>query len=168
MESRTCEYCGKVFNGTKNRRYCSDECAVLGAKRKREIYLKSHPERLEKQREYNRAHRQKLKEAEAAIDQKHVDDIRLSISIDDSVNDLKEKAEAGDMDARCRMEILQNGKTSLSYWTAYKEKELPLCEQGHNIRLVNGISVYDDLFAEKVIDSISELKVIRSELIKGI
>ena len=65
MRAITCEYCGKVFQAHGNQKYCCDECAVLGARKKREIYLKkSQPERLEKQREYNRAHRQKLKEAE--------------------------------------------------------------------------------------------------------
>lgn len=164
MQTKICEYCGKRFEGTKNQRYCSDECAVLGAKRKRELYLKTHPERLEKQREYNRARRQRLQEVEAEINNSYVDSFTDTFSIDDSIEELKSKAEAGDLSARCRMEILVHGKLSLPYWTAYKEAELSSCERSHTVRLVNGISVFDDLFAEKVIDSITELGFIKTEL----
>lgn len=57
---------------------------------------------------------------------------------------------------------------SAEYWEAYKDYEIASASKYDNkpIRYVNGISVYDDYFTERVMYTIEEEGRILSELVR--
>ena len=60
--------------------------------------------------------------------------------------------------------MLLNNPLDEAYWDAFKEHELQ--RKSEFIRFVNGISVYDELFTEKVLFTIEEQGFINSDLVK--
>lgn len=79
--------------------------------------------------------------------------------------ELAERAKQGDPLARMKTAE----PNSLEYWQAYKDYEIEQSQQfkEERIRLVNGISVLEDDFAERVIATIAEEKKIFSTIVTG-
>lgn len=68
-----------------------------------------------------------------------------------------------------RIRKKQAEPNSVEYWQAYKDYEIEQSQQfkEERIRLVNGISVLEDDFAERVIATIAEEKKIFSTIVTG-
>lgn len=147
-----CPICDKEFKNS-NRKYCSDECSAesirerdrIRKRKKREADQQARLEKAIKRREERKANSNILEVRE----HRHVT--------------LKAKADKGDY-----MAIMALAKPfSYEYWEAYQQHEIQQAKQYKNepVRLVNGISVYDDLFAEKVLITIEELGRVATDLV---
>lgn len=160
-----CRYCGKLFTPTKDHKYyCSDRCKVLGAEKSRkewEIrtdYKEKDRLRKRKAREENRKavntdrelRQQILKEERERESAAHLAEAEAAF---------REKCEAGDPLALMLYYLDNGGNTSEGYLENYARYTIATAEKIGQIAAasVNGISVYDPLFVEKVISSVNEL-----------
>lgn len=95
----------------------------------------------------------------AELDHKHTERIK------NEQIELEEKAKNGDPSARMRL-AKPNSK---EYWEAYQESEIDYYNKWNtkSIRVINEISIFDDDFVAKVLESIEVEKKIYSRLIPG-
>ncbi|MBT2731649.1 hypothetical protein [Carnobacterium sp. ISL-102] len=159
-----CTVCNQSYETIfPNKKYCSDVCAKHGRKNKRKEWEKDTNYN-EKQRLDKMAKRHQIKEVKTAeeierlrlkkseIDQKHAERIK------NQQIELEEMAKSGDPSARMRLAK----PNSLEYWKAYQQSESEQYNQNKRfLRLINDISVLDEYFAEKVVESIKEKGYIR-------
>lgn len=149
---KECKICGSEFETSNpNQKYCSEEC------------------RKERIREYDRqrkrqARREAQKEKLVILEQKHKERKARELEYEKKVEQerrlLKERAKQGDPMAI--MELSSNN--SRKYWEAYQKYQIQECKQLNSNRYVNGISVFDDDFVEKVLITIEQYGRILSEL----
>lgn len=153
---KRCPVCDTEFESDKlSKKYCSEECRLAKVREKDRL-------RKRKEREEERAIREKEKqriqqaknEAREQAEQKNREARE---------QDLKARVKAGDPLARMQVA----NPFSVEYWEAYKDYEIEnsLKYDAKPIRYVNGISVHDDDFTEKVMLMIEQQGIIYSDLI---
>lgn len=153
---KVCGICNKEFETNyPNKKYCSNKCskeAIREADRlrkRREWDIKRKKQSAE-ERERIRLKREKIeKEAQERAKEQQVD--------------LEKRLE--ERDPKAIMETTNH--FDLEYWEAYKEDFMQDYYNKDYIRYVNEISVYDDDFPNKVIDSIKERGSIYSRLVRN-
>ena len=157
---KQCPVCNNEFKRDKlSQKYCSEEC------------------RLARVREYDRIRKQKEREEARAIRDKENERIqqdKIAAREQAELERLEAKeqehqeliAKANEGDPHARMTLAK--RFSAEYWEAYKDYEIENSLKYDNkpIRYVNGISVYDDNFTEKVMFTIEENGRISSELVR--
>lgn len=152
---KQCPVCNNEFKRDKlSQKYCSEEC------------------RQERVREYDRQRKQKERAEERVIrdkERKRVlqakKEAREKAELENNKArqaELMARVKAGDPLARMHIAKPQ----SIKYWEAYQEYEIEYAESGgkDSKRIVNGISVHEPDFAEKVILTIEELGHVKTEL----
>lgn len=154
---KECLICGNEFRAYKrNQKYCSDECRLEKDR------LRKRKER-EKERSIRIAEKQRIQQEkqlakeEAERMQQEEEERKLF--------ELKRRANEGDPKARMKLAP----RFSAEYWEAYRDYQIEENSQFENskfVRYVNGISVFDDDFAEKVMFTIEERGHIMSELMR--
>jgi len=163
-----CTVCNQSFETDhSNNKYCSDECRKQGRKNKRKNW-ETETNYNEKQRINKTVQRQQKKEVktveeierirlkEAEINQRTVE------NHEQRINDLDKNAKNGEPLARMRL-AKPNSK---EYWEAYQQYEMEQCKgSNRTIRLVNEISIFEEDFAGKVLESIEVEGRIYSRLI---
>lgn len=150
---KVCEYCGNEFEGSGNSRYCSEECKALGARAK----LTSWRERTD----YNERKRAQRNQAQLehaprpkAQNMKRLEARDRSIKLEE---ELQERMDQGEAMAHLINEARHNPQ-SWEYWHWFKQARVEYCEKHDTTctTTVNNISVYDELFEDKVIMTIAE------------
>lgn len=157
MIDKVCPICGRSFTaGRGNIKYCSVACrkAGRGETRKewelRTDYKKKQRDAAERRRkEQAEAARKALEEEKAA---------RLERWIEEEKRELQElikRAGAGDLHALA--ELARHDGRELDYWRYFKQYEIKEQEEAgfYSNLEVNGISVYEDDFPERVLESIA-------------
>lgn len=149
---KECKICGSEFEANApNQKYCSVEC------------------RKERIREYDRQRKRKerkeaKKEKLIALEQKRKEfkakELEYEKKVERERQLLKEKAKQGDPMAIMKL----SSNNSQEYWEAYQKYHIQECEQSNSNRFVNGISVFDDDFVDKVLITIEQHGRIFSEL----
>lgn len=152
---KECEICNTEFETVNpNQKYCSKDC------RKERI---RRYDRDRKRKARQEARKIKNAELERKRKEKELEERKYQKELEQKQERLVAKAKRGDPWAR-----MQLAKPfSYDYWEAYKDYEINNSLQYKNnpIRYVNGISVHDDYFADKVIITIEEQGRIFSELL---
>lgn len=164
MFVKKCEICGNMFDATNgNAKYCSDKCRTEGTYNKRQEWI-SKSGYYEKQRHKAELRRLKVTEEQLRERKKREKQDRYNAkrrqeyAISKRLSKLQERADAGDITAKFQIAIRTMSPTSVEYWNALKEYELAFCKE-HGFtsrRVVNDISIHDDYFEIKVVESILE------------
>lgn len=150
-----CEICNKEFETVyTNKKYCSKECsreAIREADR-----LRKHKER-EIVRKKQTAEEVECRRLEKAENEKRIEEI---------AKEKKAVLEKGlkEGDPFSRMRIAE--PNSKEYWEAYRQSVIEYAASlgRESTRTVNDISVHDPCFAQKVVQAIEELGIIRTRL----
>lgn len=145
--SYTCPICGKSFTAYRVlNRYCSEECRrnarrAQDRNRKKELRAQRSEQRNAERKE---ADRKKTEQIEAR--RKQVKE------------DFERRCEDGDPAALMIREKGANGNSTLKYWELFAAVTIQDAEDAGTVSgtLVNGVSVYEDDFPEKVMQSIKE------------
>lgn len=163
---KKCLICGAEFRPrAATQKYCSDVCRAAGAKMTRAKWIQNtgyrEKDRERKKRQADRDREERREQAELSAQQRE-DEGRTRA--DQRRRELEEKAAAGD--ALSLMMLAKREGDAFEYWTQYAryEKEYSESQGKRSTRKVNGISVYDDLFAEKVLAIADEIGVIVTRL----
>jgi len=152
---KVCEICDNEFETVyTNKKYCSEECsreAIREADRLRKLKKR---EVIRKKQTAEEMERRRLKMAEI---EKRTEEIAR-----ESKADLEKRLKAGDPFARMRI-AKPNSK---EYWEAYKQYEIEYAASWNkeSTRTVNGVSVHDPYFSQKVVQAIKDLGVIETRL----
>lgn len=153
-----CTVCSNHFVTEKpNNKYCSEECRKLGRKNKRKKW-EQETNYAEKQRTEKAIKRQRDKEVRSA---KEIERLRLKKEeinqlhaerIKSEKVELEKKAKNGDPSARMKL-AKPNSK---EYLEAYQQYEIDYYYKWNtkSIRVINEISIFDDDFVAKVLESI--------------
>lgn len=151
---KECEICNTEFETVNpNQKYCSKDC------RKERI---RRYDRDRKRKARQEARKIKNAELEHKRKEKELEERKYQKELEQKQERLVAKAKRGDPWAR-----MQLAKPfSAEYWEAYKEYAIRENRQlkTNYTRYVNGISIFDDEFTEKVMIMVEELGVIHSEL----
>lgn len=145
--SYICPICGKSFTAHRVlNRYCSEECRRNARReqdrnRKKEVRVQRSEQRSAERAD---ADRKKAEQIEAR---------RRQVK-----EDFARRCEEGDPAALMFREKATNGNSTLKYWELFAESAVQNAEDAGTVSeiLVNGVSVYEDGFAEKVMQSIKE------------
>lgn len=160
MREVKCQLCEKKFTtNSPNRKYC-EECREIGARKSRKEWETKNNYK-ERQMLYARKRRSEARqERERLIDscQKLEDEKRAA----EHRSILKEKEDefekrVKDGDALANMTLCLRHGRSLEYWEYYKLYELQYAESKGIVsqRTVNGISINEPDFEDKVVNSIA-------------
>lgn len=153
---KVCEVCKKEYETNyPNKKYCSKECSREAAREADRIRKKREWDLKKKKQSAEEMERRRLKKLE--ID-KEAEERQKEIKAD-----LEKRLEERDPEAIMKV----NNNSSLEYWEAYKENFIQDYYNKNYIRYINDISIYDDDFSNKVIDSIKELGYISSRLVRN-
>lgn len=153
-----CTVCNQSYETIfPNKKYCSDICAKRGRIDKRKQWEKDTNYN-EKQRLDKLVKRQQEKEVRTAEEterlrlKKEEIDHKNAERIKNEKVELEIKAKNGDPEARMNL-AKPNSK---EYWEAYRESEIDYYNKWNtkSISVINEISVFDDDFVEKVLESI--------------
>ena len=149
---KECKICGSEFEANvPNQKYCSVEC------RKERI---REYDRQRKRKERKEAKKEKLIVLEQKRKEFEAKELEYKRKIERERQLLEEKAKQGDPMAIMKL----SSNTSREYWEAYQKYHIQEYEQTNFIRYVNGISVFDDDFVDKVLITIEQHGRIFSEL----
>lgn len=152
---KQCPVCDATFTYSRsNQKYCSEECRIE--------QLKVN-DKLRKRKE--RAEQRVIFDAEKARiiqEKKEAREKEAEQRINEQYSELMARVKANDPLARMQVTKPQ----SKEYWEAYKDYAIQYAENwdSKSDRIVNGISVYEDKFAVKVISSIEELGHIKTSM----
>lgn len=153
---KVCGICNKKFETNyPNKKYCSKECSREAAREADRLRKSKERQIIKKKQSAEEVERRRLKKLE--ID-KEAEEIQR-----EKQADLEKRLE--ERDPKAIMEITNH--FDLEYWEAYKEEFMQEYYNKNYIRYVNDISVYDEEFPKKVIDSIKERRSIYSRLVRG-
>lgn len=145
--SYTCPICGKSFTAHRIlNRYCSEECR-RNARRERDRNRK-------KEIRVQRSEQRNVERADA--DRKRAE--QLEVRSRQVKEDFERRCKEGDLSALLIREKAVGGNSTLKYWELFAESAIQKAEDAGTVSdiLVNGVSVYEDGFAEKVMQSIKE------------
>lgn len=169
---KTCKICGRPFiTLNAHGKYCSEACREAGRQRTRKAW-ESRTGYLEKKRIQERQRRARLAEEEQqesiARGKQRSEDFARELEERQAreLAELRKAAAAGDYDAQ--MVLAKSGGEIdwRAYWKAYKAADIDFARQWNkdSTRTVNGISVYDPHFEDKVMDAIQQQGVIITAL----
>ena len=153
--TKICPICGSQFETNNDQTvYCSKECK-REAKRARD-------------REYMRNKRGQASEARRQA-REEFDRARLSEMEErsrKSKEDCERRCSEGDLRALLIREKMLHGNSTKRYWELFAQCELEWAEKAGTVSrmAVNGHSVYEDDFADAVLESIEEHRQIVMEL----
>lgn len=159
-----CSICGNIFTTDKPRgKYCSEKCRKKGEYNTRVIWRKKTNYGV-KQRNLLREKRALEHERitgilRADLEQKRLlDEIRYKEQLEKKEKELIARADEGDPEANMTLSLREGGLFNPRYWYWYKISEIQYCENLGKIskRTVDGHSVYDEGFEDKVVNSIKE------------
>lgn len=145
--SYICPICGKSFTAHRVlNRYCSEECR-LNARRAQDRNRK-------KEIRMQRSEQRNAERADA--DRKRAE--QLEVRSRQVKEDFARRCEDGDLSALLIREKAAGGNSTLRYWELFAQSAIQNAEDAGTVSeiLVNGVSVYEDGFAEKVVQSIKE------------
>ena len=155
-----CSICGTEFESKHwAERYCSDQCRKIAAKTSRAKwisksgYREKDAARKRKARAEKRAASDIMKQIRAESNAQQAEQAEA-----ERLEAIQLRASEGDPLAIMALRRREGGHLfSLDYWNAFARYETQQAERmGKTSKCtVNGYSVYDDLFAENVIDSLS-------------
>lgn len=153
---KTCLICNKEYETPyPNKKYCSTDCSREAIRQADRLRKRNERKIKRDKRTAEEVERRRLKRAEIEEDsQKRAREKQA---------DLEKRLE--ERDPKAIMEITNH--FDLEYWEAYKEEFMQEYYNKNYIRYVNDISVYDEEFPKKVIDSIKERRSIYSRLVRG-
>lgn len=163
-----CSICHVEFTTTsRNAKYCSEECRQEGTYQQRKEW-ESKTNYKEKQREAMQQYRKEKTEIKNVIniEERNRKDKERKKETEKRINErqaeLMDRVKAGDPLARMTVAKPQ----SIEYWEAYQDYAINYAESSgeDSRRIVNGISVHEPDFAEKVILTIEELGHVKTEL----
>ena len=145
--SYTCPICGKSFTAHRIlNRYCSEECRQNARReqdrnRKKEIRMQRSEQRNAERADADRKRAEQFETRRRQVKE-----------------DFARRCEDGDLRALLLREKATNGNSTLKYWELFAQATIQDAEDAGTVSniLVNGVSVYEDGFAEKVIQSINE------------
>lgn len=145
--SYTCPICGKSFTAHRVlNRYCSEECRLNARRaqdrnRKKEIRMQRSEQRNAERKEVDRKRAEQIEARRRQVKE-----------------DFARRCESGNPRALMLREKGTNGNSTLKYWELYAQAAIQDAEDAGTVAdiLVNGVSVYEDGFAEKVMQSIKE------------
>lgn len=157
---KQCPVCNTEFYSEKlSQKYCSKECRLESVRerdriRKRKERAKEREEREQRKQQFLQAKRE-AREAEER---------EREAERERELFELKTKANEGDPHARMKLAK----PFSAEYWAAFRDAEIQQSKlyEKRFVRYVNGISVYDDDFVEKVMIVIRQQGAIYSELVR--
>jgi|SRR5690625_1182011 len=158
---KECPICGSEYHASmRSQVYCSEECRFV---RNRE----SDRLRKQKKRKKDRVIRQKEKQRIQQVEEKEREELKRKRQEEKERKLFELRAKANDGDPLARMTLAK--KFSVEYWEAYSDYEIEnsLNYDNKPIRYVNGISVHEMDFAEKVMFTIEERGHILSELVRS-
>ncbi len=153
---KICPICQKEFNSTpKRRKYCSDNCRIQ-SDYKRHVEWMERTNYVEKRRSRKEAERQEEIEKHRAYLQKQHEEQIKKIEAEEKreQEELKKRAAAGDYEA-----LMETATDSVTYYKYFALAEIEREERDfgrRSTREINGISVYEPDFAERVVKSIEE------------
>lgn len=179
MYIKKCAHCGREFEAGKgNQKYCGIDCRIAAQKilradwEEKTNYLEKrrHANELKRQRiteeQYQERQKQRKKEQKKRLKQ-------LQQTREREQQELKEQAAAGDPWAILHIiytDMLKASNTSIEYWQLYKQYQILYAEQFNCISntIVNEISIFDDNFDQRVIETIQQTGkiIIHSNMIK--
>lgn len=153
---KTCEICHSEFE-TNNplKKYCSELCSKEASRHADKLRKRNERKIKRDKQTAEEVERRRLKRAE--IEEDAQERARQSQA------DLEKRLKA--RDPKAIMEITNH--SDLEYWEAYKENFMQDYYNKDYIRYINDISVYDDDFPSKVINSIKEKGSIYSYLVRN-
>ena len=157
MNEYTCIRCGNKFESKKNAKYCKT-CRALAYRENKTQYMRDYRKTIYDV-ETEARHEQRQKE----IEDRQKENAKIMAK---EQAKLLKKAAAGDPYAR--MELARRSKDDLEYWKAYRDACIEYDKQMSKRlgeQVVNGISVYDPDFPERVIENIKLQKKIISKFI---
>ena len=165
MFIRKCDICGADFEAHNgNAKYCSEACRKEGKKAARQEWV-IRTNYNEKKRHAMELYRAKITEEEYQKQRKKEKNRRAALKRKQTIErnrqekELQDKAAAGDPSAR--MTLAQRSGNDLEYWAAYRDSCIEYDNQeSHRLgeQTVNGISVYESNFPERVIEAIKRDK----------
>ena len=149
---KECEICGSEFEANApNQKYCSVEC--------RKEWIREY-DRQRKRKARKEAKKEKLIVLEQKRKEFEAKELEYEKKVERERQLLKEKAEQGDPMAIMKL----SSNNSQEYWEAYQKYHIQECKRSNSNRFVNGISVFDDEFVDKVLITIEQHGRIFSEL----
>lgn len=153
---KTCLICNKEFETNyPNKKYCSKECSRKAIREADRLRKKKEWQIIKKKQSAEEVERRRQKKAEI--------DKRAEERQKEEKEDLKKRLLEGD--PKAIMETTNH--FDLEYWEAYKESFIQDYYNKNYTRYINDISIYDDGFPIKVIDSIKEQGSIYSNLVRN-
>ena len=155
--SYTCPIYGKSFTAYRVlNRYCSEECRQNARReqdrnRKKELRAQRSEQRNAERKE---ADRKRAEQIEARNRQ--------------AKEDFENRCKEGDLSALLIREKAAGGNCSLKYWELFAKAEIQAAEDSGEVSrtIINGISVYEDDFAEHVVQSIERTGFIQTGVMK--
>lgn len=167
---KKCPICGCLFEPAAPRqKYCSEACRRAGARAVRARWVQKSGHR-EKDR---LRHRQKRETERQVKDERTAEasarrEEEIAVRLEHIRNEFEKRCSAGDIHALLIREKSVNGITGRKYWELFQSCVIEEAETSGIITetFVNGISVYSDLFAEDVVQSIRETGHIMAEVVR--
>ncbi len=154
MKTYICAVCGKEFEAVKNAKYCP----LCREKKYRENDRISQKDKRAKKKEIKR---NEIKQSQ--MDRER----RFAEQEAERMRKLQADADAGDLLARLRIALTEKDHLhSVSYWKAVQDYELDQLSSKYDYA-VNGLSVHDPDFPQKVTASLDREKMIVSHLFRN-
>ena len=159
-----CKTCGKLFiTANSNGKYCSVACREEGRRKTRKEW-EERTNYLEKKRLQAQAYREELAENRrraniASANRRNAEYMARAADLEAKARaDLEVAAAAGDYDAQMELAISGEVIDWRAYWKAYKAAEIAYAKEWNrdSTRTVNGVSVYEEHFEDKVMDAIQK------------
>ena len=157
---KTCPICNKDFEvKRKNQKYCSSVCRDKGAHDARKAWERKtgYIDRKRERRQQD-AEEKRLRELEQINERqrKRAQEVAEWIEAEDKAREeeLKKRAAAGDYEA-----LMETATDDVTYYKYFALAEIEREERDfgrRSTREINGISVYEPDFAERVVKSIAE------------
>ena len=165
---KKCPICGAEFTTEAPRKkYCSTACRRAGERAVRAAWVQKSGHR-EKDR---LRHRQKRETERQAKDERTAEasarrEEEIAVRLEHIRNEFEKRCSAGDIHALLIREKSVNGITGRKYWELFRSCVIEEAEKTGVITetFVNGISVYSDLFADDVVQSIQDIGYIVTEV----
>lgn len=168
IKQKKCPICGCLFDpDASSQKYCSEACRRAGARAVRARWVQKSGHR-EKDR---LRHRQKRETERQVKDERTAEasarrEEEIAVRLEHIRNEFEKRCSAGDSHALLIREKSINGNTGRKYWELFQSCVIEEAEKTGVITetCVNGISVYSDLFADDVVQSIQDIGYIVTEV----
>ena len=152
-----CPICGKSFVAHRVlNRYCSEECRLNARRaqdrnRKKEVRIQRSEQRNAERADADRKRAEQFETRRRQVKE-----------------DFARRCEDGDLRALLLREKAAGGSSTLKYWELFAKAEIQDAEDSGEVSrtIINGISVYEDDFAKRVVQSIERTGFIHTWLME--